>query len=585
MRLNLPTTNIAYELAEDVVLVSRTDLKGRITYANASFVEVSGYDIQELMGQAHNIVRHPGMPPEAFADMWETLGQGSPWTGLVKNRRKNGDFYWVQANVTPIRHHGQTQGYMSVRSKPEPAQVAQAEQIYKNIREGHAGGLTIRHGEVISPVWSSPLASVRRIPIRPRIVWVTALAAVLTLVLGALGWREISRLVASAGQAGWLPGAFAAVAVASAMAWAGLGFFLVRAVFRPLDKAVLVAQAIAGGELMKFEIQPADEAKPLLRALNQMSANLMAIVADIGANVGGVVTAAGQIAAGNMDLSSRTEQQASSLEETAASMEELTSTVKQNADNARQANQLAVSASSVAVRGGSSVAEVMDTMGAINASSRKIVDIIGVIDGIAFQTNILALNAAVEAARAGEQGRGFAVVAAEVRNLAQRSATAAKEIKGLIDDSVGKVEQGSKQVAEAGKTMDEIVDSVKRVTDIMAEITAASQEQTQGIEQINQAITQMDQVTQQNAALVEEAAAAASSLQEQASGLSQVVSVFRLDNQQVHYVAPPQRATSPKVRPAQPPAAKPAIAAPQRKQAPQPKQLAAAGAAGNWEEF
>jgi methyl-accepting chemotaxis protein len=262
-----------------------------------------------------------------------------------------------------------------------------------------------------------------------------------------------------------------------------------------------------------------------------------------------IATASSQIAAGNHDLSSRTEEQASSLEETAASMEELTSTVKQNADNARQANQLAVSASSVAVRGGSVVSQVVDTMGSINASSRKIVDIIGVIDGIAFQTNILALNAAVEAARAGEQGRGFAVVAVEVRNLAQRSAAAAKEIKTLIDDSVSKVGEGSKQVAEAGKTMDEIVDSVKRVTDIMSEITAASQEQTQGIEQINQAITQMDQVTQQNAALVEEAAAAASSLQEQAGGLSQVVSVFRLQSgQPAPAQEPARRILPPSVR-------------------------------------
>jgi methyl-accepting chemotaxis protein len=239
-------------------------------------------------------------------------------------------------------------------------------------------------------------------------------------------------------------------------------------------------------------------------------------------------------------------------------MEELTSTVKQNADNARQANQLAVSASSVAVKGGSVVAEVVGTMGAINASSRKIVDIIGVIDGIAFQTNILALNAAVEAARAGEQGRGFAVVAAEVRTLAQRSAAAAKEIKTLIGDSVDKVEEGSKQVAEAGRTMDEIVASVKRVTDIMAEITAASQEQTAGIEQVNQAITQMDQVTQQNAALVEEAAAAASSLQEQAGELSQVVSVFRLEGGPARHSAPQRPAAGYQ----QPPQARHAIAAP-----------------------
>jgi methyl-accepting chemotaxis protein len=237
-----------------------------------------------------------------------------------------------------------------------------------------------------------------------------------------------------------------------------------------------------------------------------------------------------KVASGNADLSQRTEEQASSLEETASSMEELTSTVKQNAENAKQANQLAASASEVAVKGGAVVSEVVGTMSSINESSKKIVDIISVIDGIAFQTNILALNAAVEAARAGEQGRGFAVVASEVRNLAQRSAAAAKEIKGLIGDSVDKVGAGTKLVDEAGKTMQEIVSSVKRVTDIMSEITAASQEQSSGIEQVNQAITQMDEVTQQNAALVEEAAAAAEAMQEQAQNLAHAVSVFRLDD-------------------------------------------------------
>ncbi|MBK5205583.1 MAG: HAMP domain-containing protein, partial [Polaromonas sp.] len=361
----------------------------------------------------------------------------------------------------------------------------------------------------------------------------------------------------------------------------------IRRTVQPLGLLSQHVQAIGGGDLSRsLDSGRRDEIGVITRAVESMRQGLVKIVGEVRTGTDTISTASSQIAAGNLDLSSRTEQQASSLEETAASMEELTSTVKQNADNARQANQLAVTASSVAVKGGSVVSQVVDTMGAINTSSRKIVDIISVIEGIAFQTNILALNAAVEAARAGEQGRGFAVVAAEVRSLAQRSAAAAKEIKTLIDDSVDKVQEGSTQVAEAGKTMDEIVDSVKRVTDIMAEITAASQEQTSGIEQINQAITQMDQVTQQNAALVEEAAAAAGSLQEQASSLSEVVSVFKLDNEQVNHVAAPKRTAAIKQHsaPMQPPRAKQAIAAPQR------KSLAAAdagksAAGGDWETF
>jgi methyl-accepting chemotaxis protein len=313
-----------------------------------------------------------------------------------------------------------------------------------------------------------------------------------------------------------------------------LALWIARIVSRPLSEAVKVAQSVAAGDLTShIEARTTDETGLLLEALKGMNDSLAKIVGEVRIGTDTIATASSQIASGNQDLSSRTEEQASSLEQTAASMEELTSTVKQNADNARQANQLAVSASEVAVKGGSVVSQVVDTMGSINASSKKIVDIIGVIDGIAFQTNILALNAAVEAARAGEQGRGFAVVASEVRSLAQRSAAAAKEIKTLIGDSVEKVEEGSKQVAEAGRTMDEIVGSVRRVTDIMGEITAASQEQTSGIEQINQAITQMDQVTQQNAALVEQASAAAQSLQEQAGSLSQVVGVFQLGRNQL----------------------------------------------------
>ncbi len=316
----------------------------------------------------------------------------------------------------------------------------------------------------------------------------------------------------------------------SALVLLGVSVVFTRAITRPLDAAVRLARAVAEGDLThRIDVQSKDEIGQLMQALKDMTDNLVTIVSQVRTGTDNVATASNQIATGNLDLSSRTEEQASSLEETASSMEELTSTVKQNAENARQANQLVRSTSDVAVKGGQVVDHVVDTMASIKDSSRKIADIIGVIDGIAFQTNILALNAAVEAARAGEQGRGFAVVAAEVRNLAQRSAGAAKEIKSLIEDSVSQVDAGGKLVDEAGKTMGEIVTSVKRVTDIMSEIAAASQEQSAGIEQINQAITQMDDVTQQNAALVEQAAAAAGSLQEQASSLSQAVSVFKLD--------------------------------------------------------
>ncbi|CAN7562724.1 methyl-accepting chemotaxis protein [Variovorax paradoxus] len=368
----------------------------------------------------------------------------------------------------------------------------------------------------------------------------------------------------------------------------GLGVVVARLLARQLGGepgyAADVVGRIANGDLSESVQARSARAGSLLFSIKRMQDQLTEVVVRIKSSSDAIATASGEIAAGNQDLSSRTEEQASSLEQTAASMEELTSTVKQNADNARQANQLALSASEVAVKGGNVVGQVVDTMASINASSKKIVDIIGVIDGIAFQTNILALNAAVEAARAGEQGRGFAVVASEVRNLAQRSGAAAKEIKGLIDDSVGKVDMGSALVGEAGKTMAEIVGSVKRVTDIIGEITAASQEQSTGIEQVNQAIAQMDQVTQQNAALVEEAAAAAQSMQEQAASLVGAVSVFRLEGAAPTLHAQAPRTPEAPARPLAKPGKKEAMAS-----AP-PLTLAggaagAAGATGDWTEF
>ncbi|MBF8176243.1 methyl-accepting chemotaxis protein [Herminiimonas contaminans] len=360
-------------------------------------------------------------------------------------------------------------------------------------------------------------------------------------------------------------------------------FFLIRAIMQPLTEMLGHFSAISSGDLTsRIEVKSRNEMGVLMSGLQVMQKSLIETVFNVRQGSTAIGVATQQIAAGNLDLSSRTEQQASSLEETASSMEELTSTVKQNADNARQANQLAASASTVAEKGGVVVSQVVDTMEDINTSAKKIVDIIGVIDGIAFQTNILALNAAVEAARAGEQGRGFAVVASEVRNLAQRSAAAAKEIKTLIGDSVDKVEIGSKLVAEAGVTMKEVVHGVQQVTDIMSEITAASQEQSAGIEQVNQAISQMDQVTQQNAALVEEAAAAAESLNEQAGKLAEAVSVFKLDG--VAAATPLKKAAS-KITavPSTPAPVKRAISAP----APARQKVANGAPTGgdDWEEF
>ena len=390
-----------------------------------------------------------------------------------------------------------------------------------------------------------------------------------------------------------------AVAVAVALRW-----WITRLITVPVDEAVRATREIANGNLaVSLSVRSRDEIGQLLQGLIEMRDKLAAVVSEVRSNAEGVATASAEIAQGNSDLSGRTESQASALEETAASMEQLGSTVRQNADNARQANQLALNASTVATHGGEVVAQVVDTMRGINDSSRRIADIIGVIDGIAFQTNILALNAAVEAARAGEQGRGFAVVAGEVRSLAQRSADAAKEIKSLITASVERVEQGSQLVDQAGTTMEEVVTAIRRVTDIMGEISAASSEQASGVAQVGEAVTQMDHATQQNAALVEQSAAAAASLNQQAQDLVGAVAVFRLAQQHAAaaHAPVPQRVAAPVARAAAPvkkvglstkpaaavkspavPAPKPAapLAAPAAK----PKPASTANE-GDWESF
>jgi methyl-accepting chemotaxis protein len=903
MRMNTPVTNVEYELREDSAIVSKTDIRGVITYVNADFIEASGYTEKELIGQPHNLVRHPDMPEEAFADLWNTLKQGKPWTGIVKNRRKNGDHYWVVANATPIYENGSLVGYMSARSKPSREIIEAHAAAYRLFKEGKQGKLYVKEGKAVKDSPLQKLNVLARMTVRARLLALIGFMSVLLAVVGTtglLGMRntmddadatfehstkplisvfritdlinnnnillmdsmlgrgadaikenlgeyaknsaEIDRLIGTLKKDGQGNGGkaqleqFAAAYAASVKSGYGLevealragdtkeaarldagptakldeqfkatadklvnyyigsqeaadrdaeasfgmewktllavivggivlafaiGLALIRTIVNSLAFAATQLSEIAQGRYFnKIDVARDDEIGKLMYAMKSMQirmgfevsdakrtaneamrvkvaldnvgtsvmiadknrniiylnksvnemlskvegdlrkvmpnfsvADLMgsnmdvfhktpahqqqllanlngtyrteikvaghtfalaacSVVNDEGERLGSAIewkdrtaevaveqeiagivraaaegdfsqrinlddkegffkqigegmnglmqtsatsldevvrvlgalakgdltetitneyhgtfgqlkddsnttveqltevisrikeaadtinTASKEIASGNTDLSQRTEEQASSLEETAASMEELTSTVKQNAENAKQANQLAAGASDIALRGGEVVGKVVQTMSSISESSKKIVDIISVIDGIAFQTNILALNAAVEAARAGEQGRGFAVVASEVRNLAQRSAAAAKEIKTLINDSVDKVAVGTDLADKAGKTMDEVVNSVRRVTDIMAEISAASVEQSSGIEQVNQAITQMDDVTQQNAALVEQAAAAAESLEEQAQELSKLISTFRLSEGAVVQAAP-----------------------------------------------
>jgi methyl-accepting chemotaxis protein len=918
MKINMPVTNVEYSLKDTDSIVSKTDLKGTITYINEDFLRVSGFTQEELLGSSHNIVRHPDMPPEAFADLWKSLKEGRPWTGLVKNRCKNGDFYWVLANATPYYENAQLAGYLSVRSKPTQEQINVAEAAYRLFREGKAHNLKIQDGKVVKSNFLEKIYPFKHLTIKTRLINVIGMLSILMMIIGGMGlygmnktneglrtvyedrtvplnqiclikelllsnrlsitaallsptpevieknaaevehniaqinrtWADYTATSLTA-EGKTLADRFAAdrklfvenglkptlaalkandlelanklvidninplyqpvgegimqlmqlqidlakqefalaqsryertrdiaigLIVAGIMIALWLGFTLFRAIVRPLDSTIAHLYHIAYGNFKRtididcqneigkvmealkamqikvgfdtaenkrvadenlrikvgldsvstgvmiadnarniiyanksvvdilskaeadirkqlpefsaahlvgtnidgFHVNPAHQAHLLstfnntytakmnlggrsmvvkassvindqgqrlgsvaewqdrtaevaieqevasivhgavmgdfsqrismegkedfckqvsgglndlmeitesgindvMRVLGALSRNdltetitndyagsfgqlkddanttvekIRAIINQIKEATDGINTGAKEIASGNSDLSHRTEEQAASLEETAASMEQLTSAVQHNAANAREANQLAVNASDIAGKGVEVVGQVVRTMDEINESSRRIADILSVIDDIAFQTNILALNAAVEAARAGEQGKGFAVVAVEVRNLAQRAEAAAGEINDLITDSIGKVSGGSKLVAQAGKTMEEIVNSIRGVTVRMSEISAASIEQTAGIEQVNQAISQMDEVTQQNAALVEQAAAAAESLEEQAQSLSDTVAQFRVDGFSRHrptalpqavnlHLVPPQRA-------------------------------------------
>jgi len=514
MRTNLPVTGKDHPFPGDTTLMSKTDVKGRIQFANAAFIAISGFTRDELMGKAHNIVRHPDVPPEAFADLWRTLEEGQSWTAVLKNRRKDGDHYWVRANVTPVVREGKTVAYVSVRTRPSEDDIAASDALFRRMREGKARSLRMRRGVLVHGGLWAWRSFFKTASVATR-VWLGCGLAALPAAAAAIAFAPspaAAALGAGAALAGWLIG----------------GLLLQRQIVAPIRSVAQQAQCVASGQsALQPELDRIDDIGMLMRSVNQAGLNLRSLLDDVSGQVGGLTTASSEIAAGNNDLSARTEQAAASLQQTAASMEEMTATVRQSAESARMAAELAGTTCAAATEGGQVVGGVVATMDQISASSRRIAEITSTIDTIAFQTNLLALNAAVEAARAGEQGRGFAVVAGEVRALAQRSAAAAREIKILVDASVQGVDAGNRQVVNAGEAMERIVAQVRRVGDLISEISNSSVEQSQGLGQVNAAVGELDRVTQQNAALVEQSAAAAGSLNTQAVVLRDAVLAFR----------------------------------------------------------
>jgi len=515
MRQTGPVSQQEYLLPPDAALVSCTDLKSRITYCNPAFIEVSGYSTDELIGQPHNLIRHPDMPAEAFRDMWATLKAGEPWTALVKNRRKNGDHYWVRANVTPMIEQGQIMGYMSVRTTPTREDVQTAEALYRRMRDEAAQGhitLGLHRGELVA---RTHLGQLRQ---RLRLRHGERLAAL-----------SFSGALVSAGCAVALASWHPAAALASSAVLGTLLAWRVRAMaIAPLHDATQVVRRSAAGDMRSvLPIDRQDEVGMLARSLNQLNVNLRAIVGDVRLQAESVALASNEIAQGNLELGARTENQASNLEQTAAAVEEISGTVRHSAATAASAADLAEQAATDARNSGLAAVQMAAQMAELRTAAQRIRDIIGTIEGISFQTNLLALNAAVEAARAGEHGRGFAVVASEVRGLAQRTRGAAGEIKLLIDDMNTRVDDGSNMANATGKATQETADAVRRVHALLSEISQAAREQAKGTEQVNQAVSALDHLTQQNAAMVEQLGAAAGSLSDQAQSMTETVRMFR----------------------------------------------------------
>ena len=518
MRMNLPITQSEFDYPADLMLVSTTDTQGLITHCNAAFVAISGYSYEELIGQNHNLVRHPDMPPEAYQDLWHTIQQGHPWTGLVKNRRKNGDYYWVQANVTPILENGQPTGYMSVRVKPDRQQIQAAQALYAQMTAGRTSGNTsfyLQSGQVRHKGWVGLLERAQRLSLTSSLGVALAMLIALGMLPQVLELQGLARVGLQFGTL--LCGA------ALVMTWFHYS------VATAIEAAARFGNDMAGCNLRTTVTAhyPSSMA-PLFDSLRQIQINLRAVVGDVRSEMAGFTQSAAEIASGGINLAARTESQASSLEQTSASMEQISSTVKHTADTAAQVLQQSKQSTHLAIQGGDAVQKMGLAMQSINDSSGQMREIISVIEGIAFQTNILALNAAVEAARAGDQGRGFAVVATEVRALAARSAAAAKQIRTLIAQSAEHIGAGTQQMASAEATMSSVLQSVSSMGALVELISNAAHEQALGISQVNEAVTQLDTVTQQNAALVDESTSTSNSLSASADSLARSVQMFHL---------------------------------------------------------
>jgi len=516
MRLNMPVTQKEYPYPESALIVSTTDPQGRITHCNNTFVEVSGYSYEELMGQPHSLVRHPDMPPEAFKDLWATIGRGRPWTGIVKNRRKNGDHYWVRAHVTAILDGGKPVAYMSVREHPTRAEIQAAEGLYAQVAAERASGrptLRLHAGRVRRLGLRDLPARVHRLSLTSRLG--LGMAAMLTLSFGSL-------LALPQG------GVMLAAALATAGCLTILTWFHL-SLQRKLDEAAGYAEQLAGCNLkLKLEAEHPHPLSQLTRALAQIHVNLRAAISDARAEVAGTGAATAEIARGSQDLSKRTDEQSGALQKTVASMQHIASTVARTASTAGDVARQSDATAQAASEGGAAMGRVGSAINAVEQSSRQVAEIVQLIQGIAFQTNILALNAAVEAARAGDQGRGFAVVASEVRGLASRSAHAAKQVRELIHTSVEQVADSTRQMGGANTAIGQTVAEVQRVGEMIRGITQAASDQAQDIAEINRAVTSLDQMTQANAALVQETATAVGALHQRTETLQRTVQVFRL---------------------------------------------------------